>query len=71
MRGGTQVVRQCKCGLVSSYLAPYLTQQVHSYDFGYFVSQILHVAAAALRAGVGGAAVVVSQWTAYSSVCKT
>ena len=32
--------------------------------------QILHVAAAPLRAGVGGAAVVVRQWASYAAVCK-
>lgn len=36
----------------------------------HLLTKILHLAAAPLRAGVGGAAVVVRQWSAYASVCK-
>ena len=32
--------------------------------------QVLHAAAASLRQGVGGAAVVVKQWTNLALVCK-
>lgn len=37
----------------------------------HLLAKILHLAASPLRAGVGGAAVVVRQWTAYASVCKS